>query len=331
MNIPAMPVIPGSVRVERLQPPLGSIKIVIDTDTYNEIDDQFAISYALFSQDKFDICGYYAAPFYNTRSENAGHGMQLSYEELLRLFKMLDVPLEELAFLGSAGFLDDYAHPFVSNAAKHLIDLAMSVDEPLYVIALGALTNIASAILIEPAIIDKIVVVWMGGHAFHWPETTEFNLRGDLLASRLVLNCGVPLVLIPARGVTSHLTSTVVELERYVKGRGQIGDFLFERFSAYEGLEDGGSKEIWDIVAVAYLINSAWVPSYLTSCPMIARQPPQREPSPKRYPKELHHLTWSFDHTRHSIRYAYFAHRDPIFRDFFKKLDQFANGNLKIK
>ncbi len=45
-----MPVIPESVRVERLQPPLGRIKIVIDTDTYNEIDDQFAISYALYSQ-----------------------------------------------------------------------------------------------------------------------------------------------------------------------------------------------------------------------------------------------------------------------------------------
>ncbi|MBM3137963.1 MAG: hypothetical protein FJZ98_07225, partial [Chloroflexi bacterium] len=188
----------------------------------------------------------------------------------------------------------------------------------------------ASAILIEPAIIKKIVVVWMGGHAFHWPETTEFNLRGDLLASRLVFNCGVPLVLIPARGVTSHLASTVVELERYVKGRGQIGDFLFERFSAYEGLTEGGSKEIWDIVTVAYLINPVWVPSYLTSSPMIARQSPQKEPSPKRYPKELHYLTWSFDHTRHAIRYAYYADRDPIYRDFFTKLDRFAKGELVI-
>jgi hypothetical protein len=328
--MPVMPVIPESVRIEKLQPPQGRIRVVIDTDTYNEIDDQFAIAYALFSQDKLDILGYYAAPFYNTRSESAGHGMQLSYEEILRLFKKLDVPLEDRAFLGSAGFLEDYAHPFASDSAKHLIDLAMSSDDQVYVIALGALTNIASAILIEPAIIEKIVVVWMGGHAFHWPDTTEFNLRGDLLASRLVFNCGVPLVLIPARGVTSHLSSTVVELERFVKGRGLIGDFLFERFCAYEGLEEGGSKEIWDIVAVAYLINPDWVPSYLTSSPMIARQPPQKEPSAKRYPKELHYLTWSFDHSRHAIRYAYYAQRDPIFRDFFTKLDRFATDQLKV-
>jgi hypothetical protein len=325
-----MPVMPESIRIERLQAPLSRIRVVIDTDTYNEIDDQFAISYALFSQDKLDIRGYYAAPFYNTRSENAGHGMQLSHEEILRLFNKLNVPLENLAFLGSPGFLEDYASPYNSDATAHLIHTAMESEEPLYVIALGALTNIASAILIEPAIIEKLVVVWMGGHAFHWPDTTEFNLRGDLLASRLVFNCGVPLVLIPARGVTSHLSSTVVELERYVKGRGLIGDFLFERFSAYEGLEEGGSKEIWDIVAVAYLLNSDWVPSYLTSSPMIARQPPEKEPGPKRYPKELHHLTWSFNHSRHAIRYAYYAHRDPIFRDFFTKLHRFANGQLKV-
>lgn len=330
MNILKMPVIPESERIEKLQPPSGKINVVIDTDTYNEIDDQFAISYALFSPDKFNILGCYAAPFYNTRSESAGHGMQLSYEEILRLFKKLEVPLENRAFLGSAGYLEDYAHPYASDSASHLINLAMSSDEPLYVIALGALTNIASAILIEPAIIKRIVVVWMGGHAFHWPDTTEFNLRGDLLASQLIFNCGVPLVLIPARGVTSHLSSTVVELERYVKGRGLIGDFLFERFSAYEGLAEGGSKEILDIVAIAYLINPDWVPSYLTSSPMIARQPPQKEPSAKRYPKELHHLTWSFDHSRHAIRYAYFAHRDPIFRDFFAKLDCFATGQLPI-
>lgn len=331
MNMPVMPVIPESVRIEKLQPPQGRIRAVIDTDTYNEIDDQFAISYALFSQDKFDILGYYAVPFYNTRSESAGHGMQLSYEEILRLFKKLDVPLENLAFQGSAGFLEDYASPFDSDAARHLIHTAMESEEPLYVIALGALTNIASAILIEPKIIEKLVIVWMGGHAFHWPDTTEFNLRGDLLASRLVFNCGVPLVLIPARGVTSHLSSTVAELERYVKGRGLIGDFLFDRFCAYEGLEEGGSKEIWDIVAVAYLINPDWVPSYLTSSPMIARQPPEKEPGPKRYPKELHHLTWSFDNSRYAIRYAYYVHRDPVFKDFFSKLSRFDNGQLKIR
>ena len=76
-------------RIQRLQPTEGKTRIVIDTDTYNEIDDQFAIAYAFFSPDNFIIDGIYAAPFYNTRSDNAGHGMELSYEEILRLFEKL--------------------------------------------------------------------------------------------------------------------------------------------------------------------------------------------------------------------------------------------------
>jgi len=323
--------LPNAFRIRRLEPPNGKTRIVIDTDTYNEIDDQFAIAYALFSPDSFSIEGIYAAPFYNTRSENAGHGMELSYEEIQRLFEKLGVRNTSLAFRGSEGFLDDISKPYKSEAAKHLIDLAMASEGPLYVAAIGALTNVASAILLEPKIVEKIVVVWMGGHAFHWPHTTEFNLRGDLIASRVVFDSGVPLVLIPARGVTTHLRSTVVELENFVKGKGEIGDFLFDRFCAYEGLEAGGSKEIWDMVDFAWLINPDWVPTYLTSSPMIARQPPEKEPGPKAYPKELHHLTWSFDDTRHQIRCAYYVHRDPVFKDFLSKLDQFSNGELEIR
>jgi purine nucleosidase len=324
------PELSNVTRLERLQPPQGKVRLVIDTDTYNEIDDQFAIVYALTSQDKFSIEGMYAAPFYNWRSESAGHGMELSFEEILRLFKKLDVPLEKLAFRGSDGFLESLKKPIRSDAVDHLIKLAMGSEEPLYIAALGALTNIASAILFEPKIIERIVVVWMGGHAFHWPNTTEFNLRGDLLASQLVFNCGVPLVQIPAKGVTSHLRTTVVELEQNVKGRGLIGDFLFQRFSEYEKLESGGSKEIWDIVAIAYLINSDWMPSYITSSPMVAMQPPEKEPGPNPYPKEKYILTYSFDHSRHPIRYAYYVERDPIFNDMFRKLDKLAKGELKI-
>jgi len=320
----------NATRLGRLQPPEGKIRIVIDTDTYNEIDDQFAIVYALLSQEKFSVEGIHAAPFFNWRSKSAGHGMELSYEEILRLFKKLDAPLEKLAFRGSDSFLKNPKKPITSDAVEHLIKLAMNSDDLLYVVALGAVTNIASAILLEPKIIEKIVVVWLGGHAFHWPNTTEFNLRGDLPASQLILNCGVPLVLIPAKGVTTHLRTTAIELEHNVKGRGLIGDFLFKRFSEYEKLESGGSKEIWDIVVPAYLINPEWVPSYITSSPMVAQQPPEKEPGPNPYPKEKYILTWSFDHSRHPIRYAYYVKRDPIFNDLFNKLDKFAKGHLKI-
>jgi len=324
------PKISNALLLKRLQPPVGKIRVVIDTDTYNEIDDQFAIVYALLSQDKFSVEGIYAAPFFNWRSKSAGHGMDLSYDEILRLFNKLDAPLEYLAFRGSDGFLESIKTPIESDSVNHLINLAMNANDPIYVLALGAMTNIASAILLEPKIIEKIVVVWLGGHAFHWPNTTEFNLRGDLLASQVIFNCGVPLILIPAKGVTTHLRTTIVELEHNIKGCGDIGDFLLKRFSDYEKLDSGGSKEIWDIVVPAYLINPDWVFSYVTSSPMVAQQPPEKEPGPNPYPKEKYILTWSFDHSRHPIRYVYYVDRDPIFKDLFMKINQLAEGQSKI-
>ena len=189
----------------------------------------------------------------------------MSYDEILRLLDRLDLPSESLAYYGSNGFLVDYEHPFASDAVNNLIEHAMSSDEPLFVVAIGALTNIASAILIEPRIIEKIVLVWLGGNALHWPHTNEFNLMGDVLASRLVLDCGVPLVLIPCAGVTTHLRTTVSEIEQYVQGQGAIGDYLSETFKNYNDDHFAWSKEIWDVVAVAYLINSDWVPSFIIS------------------------------------------------------------------
>jgi hypothetical protein len=256
--------------------------------------------------------------------------MHKSYEEILRLLDRLDHSAEQLAWRGSNGFLVDYDHPYESPAASDLIERAMGSDQTLYVVAIGALTNIASAILIEPKIIEKIVLVWLGGHARYWPHTNEFNLIGDLLASRLVLDSGLPLVLIPCMGVTTHLRTTVSEIEQYVQGNGAIGDYLAETFKSYHADHFGWSKEIWDVVAVAYLLNSDWVPSHIVSSPMIAQQPPTQDPGPNPYPWQKQQLTWSFDDARHSIRSAYYVERDPIFRDLFSKLARFESGELKI-
>ena len=50
---------------KNLTTPKGKIDIVLDTDAYNEIDDQFAISYMLKSTQKFCVKGICAAPFKN--------------------------------------------------------------------------------------------------------------------------------------------------------------------------------------------------------------------------------------------------------------------------
>lgn len=327
MNFPK---IPDSVRVKKLESPKGKIRVVIDTDTYNEIDDQFAIVHALLSPEKLSVEGIYAAPFYNLRAESPGHGMNLSYEEILRLLERLDIDSNDLVYRGSEGFLVDYDHPLISNAVNDLIERAMSSVDPLYVVAIGALTNIASAILIEPKIIEKIVLVWLGGNALHWPDTVEFNLAGDVAASRLIFDCGVPLVLIPCKGVSTHLRSTIPEINMFVQGRGAIGDYLAESFRSYSKDHFAWSKEIWDIVTIAYLLNSDWVPSNIVSSPIITQRASTDMINHDPMDWTKHPLTWSFDHSRHHIRCAFYVNRDPIFKDLFYKLDQWSKGKIQL-
>jgi inosine-uridine nucleoside N-ribohydrolase len=298
------PKITDAVRLQKLEPPKGKVRMVLDTDTYNEIDDQFAVVYSLLSPEKLDVEAIYAAPFFNKRSSGPADGMEKSYNEILRLLDRLNVSPENFVFKGSTEYLSDYDNPCESDTVSALIERATnSDDKPLYVVAIGAITNIASAILINPEIVDKIVVVWLGGHALHWSNTNEFNLKQDVMAARLVFDCGVPLVHIPCAGVTTHLHTTVPEMKTYVKGRGRIGDYLFGLFSDYNTEHCGWSKVIWDMAAIAYLIDASWVPTEVVHSPIITDQ-----------------KTWSFDRSRHLIRSAYMVNRDPIFKDFFRKL-----------
>jgi hypothetical protein len=89
--------------------------------------------------------------------------MEKSYEEILRLLKMLKKPADGFVFRGSTEYLKDVSKPVNSEAVQDLIQKAKksSPEDPLYVVAIGCITNVASAILIEPEIIKNIVVAWL--------------------------------------------------------------------------------------------------------------------------------------------------------------------------
>ena len=298
------PKISTTTLLDQLTPPTGKVHMVLDTDTFNEIDDQFAVVQAILSPDSLDLKAIYAAPFHNKNSDSAGDGMEKSYGEILRLLERLNVSPEGFVFKGATQFLSSWQQPEASPATDHLIDLALKIDGVLYVVAVGAITNVASAILLEPQIIEKIVVIWLGGQPPPHRNSREFNLGQDILSSQLAFDCGVPLVQIPCQGVASHLQTTVAEIERYVEGQGDIGDYLAQIFKAYHADHFGWSKVIWDISAVAYLINPSWIETELVHSPILTDQ-----------------ITLSFDNNRHFMRLATYVHRDPIFRDLFRKLD----------
>lgn len=293
---------PIEAQVRALELPEGKIDMVLDTDTFNEVDDQFALAYALLSPERLNVEAIYAAPFYNSRSTGAKDGMEKSYQEIQRLLGKMNRTENVLrgsdAFLQESGYVD-------SPAARDLVERAMARadGERLYVVAIGAITNVASAILMEPEICEKIAVVWLGGHPTSYPTALEFNLSQDVRAARIVLDCGCPLTLVPCLGVASHLLTSVQELSACIGGKNPLCDALVELFAAYSDDHFAWAKEIWDVSTIAYLINPEWVPTKIVHSPLLT--------------DDSH---WAHNETRHLIREAYFCRRNPIFRDLFEKL-----------
>jgi len=296
--------------LETLLSKKGVVKTILDTDTYNEIDDQFALVQMLLSKERIDVLSINAAPFsMNNRSDDPQKGMELSYEEIFRLLKKINFKKNNFVFKGSTKYVGFDKKPIDSPAADNIIENALkcSENDPLYVVAIGAITNVASAILKEPEIINKIVVVWLGGNALYWPENNEFNLKQDIGGAQVLFDSGVSLVLVPCKGVTSHLISTVPEIEKYIEPHGEIGKFLAMRFKEYNNNHKGWSKEIWDMAAVSWVLNEEWAPTNIAPSPIL-----------------LDDKTWTFDENRHPIKIVYDIKRDLILQDFIEKLENFS-------
>ena len=302
-SLKEFPRLSSSKLLERLELPKGKVRVVLDTDTYNEIDDQFAVTYAMLSPEKMTVEAIHAAPFFNARSTGPADGMGKSYQEILRVLSRLGCKAENLVFKGSESYLPSPETPVQSDAARNLVKKALEREEPLYVVALGAPTNVASALLMEPMIIEHIVVIWLGGNPLYWPSASEFNLKQDLAASKLLFDTGVPLIHIPCKNVSEHLRTTVAELERYIKGTSAIGDYLFQIFSDYRDDHFAWSKPLWDLAPVAFLVDPCWVPTEIVHSPILSDQ-----------------MTYSLDQGRHFIRVATGMNRDEIFRDLFTKV-----------
>lgn len=291
--------------------PQGIVDVVLDTDAYNEIDDQYAISYLLASPEKARVRAFYAAPFLNEKSVSAGDGMEKSYQEILHLLRLAGrTEYEACTFRGSDKYMPDEKTPVISDAARDLAERAMQYteDSPLYVLAIGAITNVSSAIVMNPDIIKRIRLIWLGGHALEWPHTKEFNMKQDVAAARVVFGCGVPLVQLPCCGVVEMLRTTKPELEFWLRGKSPLCDYLIDHtIEEAESYAKGKpwSRVIWDISAVAWLLD--------TDEKMM-----QQRLIPSPMPGYDHH--YEKDRLTHDIAYVWHINRDAVFENLFKKL-----------
>ncbi len=292
----------------------GIIDIVIDTDTYNEIDDQFAIVYALQSKERFNVKAIYACPFYkpeyNFKSDSPKDGMIKSYNEAKDLLKIMNINSKNFLFKGSTYFCNDELEH--SESVDHLIDLVMNNYTPenrLYFVGIGALTNLGNALRIEPRIAQRITVVWLGGPTHDSNRASEFNLHQDIAAVKAVFESDAPLIQVPCFGVTSHLLTSIHELKSTLDLSIPIVKRLVDTYESYEEDHFGYNKEIWDIAPIGFLINpTEHATSYIV-----------------RRPTVTHDETYSRRYDTPFMIVVDRIERNKIFVDMFRKLN-----NIKV-
>ncbi|MBQ9643972.1 MAG: nucleoside hydrolase [Lachnospiraceae bacterium] len=232
------------------------VRVLIDTDAKNEADDQFAIVQALLSP-KLENCGFIAAHF-GTRLPDS---MERSYLELEKIFDLMGFEKDGMIFRGAGRAIPDKATPQVSEGAQKIVDEAMKDDpRPLYVLVLGPLTDMASALLMEPRIAQRCTVIWIGGGRY--PNGgIEFNLGNDIEAANVVFSSKVPVWQIP-KNVYEMMAVSLAELEYNVYPHGAIGKYLLDQMNEHARediprLSDFRSGETWvlgDSPAVGVLL-----------------------------------------------------------------------------
>lgn len=197
------------------------IRLIINSDAKNEADDQFAIVHALLSE-KFIIKGLIAAHFGREDS------MIKSYEECKKIVKLTKQEGKFPIVKGAVEKIKSESDYEYSEGAKLIVEEALKDDDnPLYIIFLGAITDMACAILKHTEIQDKVNIVWIGGGRY--PEgSPEFNLGNDILAANIVFSSKANMWQIPSNAYKTMVAS-MAELMIKVKPNGELGNYLMNQ------------------------------------------------------------------------------------------------------
>jgi inosine-uridine nucleoside N-ribohydrolase len=234
-------------------------KVIIDADTGNEVDDLYAIVRGLI-EPGWDVLGLNATQW-QVSHWSVEKSMENSYRLNQVLLSYLQMDGEVKSNRGAEARLYDWGNKSQPSAASNFIiqEAKKAGEEKINVIVLGALTNVASAILDEPSITSNIRVYWLGtSYDFDRKvlKTVDFNCVMDIQAVDVVFNSDVELHVIPGN-VASQMTMNWQETEERFRGKHDLLDFLLKRW--YNHLDGGIRKRtIWDLA----LIQSVIYPEY---------------------------------------------------------------------
>lgn len=257
------------------------IPVILDTDANNELDDQHAIAYMLQNQEVFDILGITV----NT-TRNGGY-IEEHYREAMRILTLFNEQENivvrrgaDTTFamirenLGVPGFDGEEAVEFIIAQARKY----RGKSEPLVLLPIGKLTNIALALEKEPGIADNIRIVWLGSN---YPESGEYNLENDTSALNYLLEQDVRFEIATVsygrNTGTSHILVTLPEIDSVMPGLGpqshqsiegrhggtfdHFGDYAVSLFHHIDLYGDPPARSLFDLGAVAIVKNPGWAAS----------------------------------------------------------------------
>ncbi len=251
------------------------ISVIFDTDANNELDDQHALAYLLFNGDVFDVRGVTVNATYNG-GEIDGH-----YAEAERILKLSSLDEEIPLYAGANGDFNDIKDTISSEeydgaeAVEFIIrEARAATEQPLVLLPVGKLTNIALALEKAPDIKDNVRIVWLGAN---YPDPGEYNLENDIPSMNYVLEQDVPFEMVMVRygkpsgsdavKVTPEIISekmpglgpTVPPIEgRHGNSFTTFGDYSISLFENIDLYGDPPGRALFDMVAVAILKNEAW-------------------------------------------------------------------------
>lgn len=256
-------------------------------EKYDIIYDKLILTNAYNKHEKAEIC-----------LEN---NIDKSYNEIIKICNWLNFNSKNKVFKGSTGYIED-GYSENNDAVNKIIEIA-SKNTKTYILAIGAITNVAIALKKAPNIVDKIEVIWLGGNSLLSKDNKEFNFKQDIQAVRTVLESKVNLTIIPCKNVASNLRTSIYELEHFLKGKSELCDYLCQRFynDGIHGIKE--RRVIWDISVIAYMINKNWFETEEISCTNIKDD-----------------TSYELAESNHKIRVVNYLNVDKIYKDLFEKL-----------
>jgi len=271
------------------QNPNNLIPVIFDTDANNELDDQHALAYLLLNEETFDIKGI------TVNATWGGGDVDSHYEEAVRVVQLSNKQEEVTVYkgvngnfpeirptLGEADFDGAEAVNFIISESKK------KRDQPLVILAVGKLTNVALAMEKDPDLAGRIRLVWLGSN---YPDPGEYNQDNDTAAMNYLLNTGVPFEMVTVRyGLPSGTAAVTVsrqEINNRMPGLGPqaqepvtgrhggsfscFGDYSVSLFEYIDYHDEAQTRALFDMAAVAIVKDPRWASKKEIPAPLLVK------------------------------------------------------------